>query len=332
MARETNALVLTGVREMALRREPETPVPSDAFVRVRVHSCGICGSDMHAYHGHDERRVPPLVLGHEIVGWLEDTGERVAVNPLMTCGQCFDCQRAREHLCERREMLGMRVPGGFAPTVVVKSRNVSLLGDDLSFEEAVIIEPLACAFHAVHLGMRHNGGHIHESIVTIIGGGAIGLLIAQVLMHFDVQGFNIVEANPRRRKILAECLPEANVLAPDEAEDDQDFVFDAVGSGKTRALAMKIIAPGGTLSHVGLQDNEEGIDARQMTLQEVAMVGSYCYDLEAFDYSLELLKNRKIRFGKWMDYRPLSAGKEAFEELAGGSDYMKIVLKLGDRE
>ena len=184
MATKIPSLVMTGVQEMTLRSEQAIPLPDSDHVRIQVHSCGICGSDMHAYHGHDERRQPPLVLGHEAVGWLEENGTktRVAINPLMTCGDCPACLSHRDHLCHVREMIGMRLPGSFASEVVIRRDNLWPLPPELGFDLAVLAEPLACSVHAVRLAVKHSDTPLTESTVTILGGGAIGLLIAQVLV------------------------------------------------------------------------------------------------------------------------------------------------------
>src|SRR5215212_3621082 len=101
------ALVYTGPNEVELRDEPE-PVPLLDEVLVRVEAVGICGSDMHAYHGHDSRRPAPLILGHEAAGRIltgPRAGTRVTVNPLVTCGACDYCESGREHLCRSRQIL-----------------------------------------------------------------------------------------------------------------------------------------------------------------------------------------------------------------------------------
>ncbi|HVB47477.1 MAG TPA: alcohol dehydrogenase catalytic domain-containing protein, partial [Burkholderiales bacterium] len=110
------ALVYTGPREVVYRDEAE-PALSAGEVVIRIDAAGICGSDMHAYHGHDPRRVPPLILGHELAGEIvagPDTGKRVTVNPLITCGRCEYCVQGRNNLCANRGMVGMSRPGAFA--------------------------------------------------------------------------------------------------------------------------------------------------------------------------------------------------------------------------
>ena len=115
------AVVYTGDHASAFR-DVDAPVAQDGQTIVDLSFCGICGSDMHAWHGKDERRIPPLVLGHEAVGRAMDgphAGRLVAINPLMRCGACPACTSGAEHLCASRELMGMRVPGAFAESVAI---------------------------------------------------------------------------------------------------------------------------------------------------------------------------------------------------------------------
>ena len=116
------ALVYTSPNEVTYRDEPE-PAPAAGEVVLGIDAVGICGSDMHAYHGHDPRRDPPLILGHELAG--DDrrgpgSGRRVTVNPLITCGRCEFCVQGRNNLCANRTMIGMTRPGGFAEYVTIR--------------------------------------------------------------------------------------------------------------------------------------------------------------------------------------------------------------------
>ena len=113
------ALVYTADKEMTYRDEPPPrPAPGDAL--VAIDSVGICGSDMHAYLGHDPRRVPPLILGHEAVGTVIEgsrPGQAVLLNPLITCGKCTECLSGRQNLCAQRDLIGMLRPGAFAEQI-----------------------------------------------------------------------------------------------------------------------------------------------------------------------------------------------------------------------
>ena len=147
------ALVFLGADSMALRDQPEPAPRAPGEVLLRIDAAGICGSDLHAYHGHDPRRVPPLVLGHEAVGRLAD-GRRVVPNPLISRGGCARCAEGRAHLCAGRRMLGMQHPGCFAEAVAAPAANLIEVPEQASDIAAALTEPAACVLHALHLSQR----------------------------------------------------------------------------------------------------------------------------------------------------------------------------------
>jgi len=125
------ALVYTDTLTMEVRDESE-PVPGANEVLLKVTAAGICGSDMHAYHGLDERRIPPLILGHEAAGIVTSgqfEGREMAINPLMTCGHCDDCLGGRTNLCMEREIIGMKLHGAFADYVKIPEANLIPIPD-----------------------------------------------------------------------------------------------------------------------------------------------------------------------------------------------------------
>jgi len=307
------------------------PEPSADHTIIDVSFCGICGSDMHAWHGHDARRVPPLILGHEVVGRALDgpmAGQLVAVNPLMTCGACDFCTSGATHLCPERELIGMRVPGGFAQYVSVKTHNLTALSDNISLTNAALAEPLACSVHAMHLLTNHNQASKSDRMV-ILGGGAIGLLAALFAQHMGYQDIHIAEVNDKRRAMLSQ-VTNASCYNPLETQPDAHsvpLIFDAVGSGRTRAASCELIRPGGVISHIGLQDSEAGFDTRYATLQEVTFKGSYCYSEADFAESLALLESGHITGDGWSEVRHLSEGQKSFMDIHEGHAPPKIILE-----
>ena len=287
---------------------------------------------MHAWHGHDERRVPPLVLGHEAVGLAVDgpfQGARVAINPLMTCGTCVCCVSGNEHLCAQRELIGMRVPGAFAEQVAITSQNLNVLPDDFSFVEAALAEPLACSLHAVRLALLH-GEDNHSASILILGGGAIGLLTGLVFLNYGSHDIWIAETNPVRRSML-EKLGNFQTYDPrdvDSCPQNVDVVIDAVGSGATRRTASALVRPGGVIVHIGLQDNLDGLDVRRITLQEITFKGTYCYRKDDFAEALRLLHEGAITGSGWVEVRPLIDGAASFEDIHNGNAPPKIILDL----
>ena len=325
------ALVYTGTQLSEIRNLP-APVCDQGQVVVDLAFCGICGSDMHAWHGHDERRVPPLVLGHEAVGVANDgplQGKRVAINPLMTCGACVSCVSGNEHLCETRELIGMREPGAFAEKVAIKAQNLVTLPDDLSFVEAALAEPLACSVHAVRLATQHADDD-QAATVAILGGGAIGLLAGKVFLAYGYHNIWIAEPNPFRRSML-EQLDNFNAYDPakyTQCPQGVDVIIDAVGSGATRRTASSMVRPGGVIVHIGLQDNLDGLDSRRITLQEITFKGTYCYRNDDFAEALRLLHNTTISGSGWVDVRPLADGPKAFHDIHNGAAPPKIILNV----
>ena len=318
------ALVYTGTMQSEIR-EVDDPDPTPDEVMVDLAFCGLCGSDMHAWHGHDERRVPPLVLGHEAVGTITNgdmKGSRVAINPLITCGQCHACQHDNEHLCPDRALIGMRVPGAFAERVAIDAMNAFPISDDLAFELAALAEPLACAVHAVRLADVTSTGRD----VIILGGGAIGLLAALAFQHYGFDRVAVAETHPFRRSLL-ESLGSVDVFDPlAGGPAAADIVFDAVGSGATRKASSTLIRPGGDIVHIGLQDNSEGLDTRHLTLQEVSFHGSYCYRNSDFAEALSMLESGVISPDGWTEIRPLDEGEDAFLAVHEGRAPPKIIL------
>jgi L-iditol 2-dehydrogenase len=231
------ALVYTEPNVLLCREEPE-PTPGNDEVLVRVEAVGICGSDMHAYHGHDSRRPPPFVLGHEAAGLVVSgpgRGARVAVNPLVPCGVCDWCLEGRPHLCPSRQLLS--VPpraGAFAELVRVPEANVVTIPEGLDSAKAALTEPLAVAYHAVNLGARLLARPLAASRCLVLGGGGIGIACALVLAMQGAAEIHIGEPNAARRQTAARAGP-FQCYAPDApgepAKLSMDLVIDAVGRG-----------------------------------------------------------------------------------------------------
>ena len=142
------ALIYTGPETLAFQDSPE-PAVAAGDVLINVAHVGICGSDMHAWHGHDDRRPAPLILGHEAGGTTAD-GRRVTVNSLVTCGMCADCVSGRDNLCASRQIISMPPrEGAFAERLAMPERNLVAIPDAIPTEKAALAEPLACGWHAV---------------------------------------------------------------------------------------------------------------------------------------------------------------------------------------
>ena len=324
------ALVYTATREAELREEPEPePLPGEAL--VRVEAVGICGSDMHAWHGHDPRRIPPLILGHEACGEVLEgaaAGSRVVLNPLIACGVCRDCREGRTNLCAKRDLIGLRRPGAFAERVAIPEGNLIPVPDGMAAAEAALTEPCATAWHALTLAARASWRPLQECRALVIGGGSVGLLGGLILKAWGAAGVRLAETNALRRRTVAEAgLETFDPLATPAEAAGCELVFDAVGTTATRAAAIAAVRPGGVIAHVGLQDWAGDFDARTLTLSEITLIGAYTYTDTDLRASLAALNDGRLGSLAWIEQRPLAEGGRAFQDLdAGRSPAAKIVL------
>lgn len=326
------ALVYKGKLSMEFRDEPD-PVATQGLSLVKIEAAGICGSDMHAYHGHDERRVPPMILGHELAGTVIDgelTGTRVAINPLLTCNQCRECLQGNPNRCQQRDLVGLGRAGGYADLIAINTANLFPLADDLNAINASLMEPAAVSLHAVVMAEKALTRPISESRALVIGGGAIGLLAALVLKQKGVRELVVAETNTPRRTTLDKigCGTTYNPLdGTNPADDYFDLIVDAVGSGATRAHASQKVRAGGVISHVGLQDNEPGLDTRKLTLQEISFIGHYTYTPTDLKAALNMIGSGELGTLDWVETRPLAEGAAAFDAIhTGTAASPKIVL------
>ena len=311
------AMVYEGVETLAIRDVPMPEPHSDEHL-IRVEAVGVCGSDMHAYLGHDARRPAPLILGHEAAGMIEagpQIGRRVTINPLVTCGNCPACRAGRENLCPDRQIISIPPrEGAFAQFVAVPDTNLVTVPDDVPLTKAALAEPLAVSWHSARLGLAA----LHpdqDQRALVIGGGAIGLAAALALRAMGVDDVTIVEPNDARRSYLADRCGQ-RVAA--EVGGPVSLVIDAVGLATTRAAASACAQPGGVIVHIGLGEDAGGLDIRRMTLQELTFIGTYTYTAQDFRDAAQALFSGALGTLDWIDERTLADGPQAFRDLSAG--------------
>ncbi|WP_425049835.1 alcohol dehydrogenase catalytic domain-containing protein [Psychromarinibacter sp. S121] len=326
------AIVYRGTSRMEWSDVP-APIPGAGEVLLKVEACGICGSDMHGYHGHDPRRVPPMIMGHEAAGVVQGgalDGRRVALNPFLNCGRCTECLSGAPQLCNAQKNIGLPPhAGSFAEYVVVPERNVEPIPDDMPFDVAALSEPLAVSVHAVALGVRALARPLSTARLVVMGGGAIGLTTALVLITEGAGEVVVVETNAARRATAEAASDRIRAVAPEDAPEagSCDMIFDAVGAGATRALAFALARRGGVIVHSGLLPGSEGVDVRALTLRELSFLGAYCYSVADFRQAVALLAAGALGPLTWVERRAMADGSRAFADIDGGTvAAAKIVL------
>lgn len=320
------ALVYDGPALMGFR-DVADPTPQPGEYLIRVEAVGICGSDMHGYLGHDDRRPAPLILGHEAAGVIVEgprAEERVTVNPLVPCGTCSACVAGRQNLCPRRQLISMPPrEGAFAQFLAMPSDNLVVVPDDVPLSKAALTEPMAVSWHAAKLALQALNPAM-EKRALVIGGGAIGVTSGLCLLAMGCPDVTVVEPNrPRRAYVQDRC----GLHAVDATEESYPIVIDAVGYAATRAVASARAEAGGVIAHIGLGDGDGGLDIRRMTLQEITFIGTYCYTPTDFRETAQAIFDGRLGPLDWFESRPLADGYQAFQDLhAGRVAAPKIVL------
>jgi 2-desacetyl-2-hydroxyethyl bacteriochlorophyllide A dehydrogenase len=326
------ALVYTAPETLAFRDEPAPP-PLDGEALVQIDAVGICGSDMHGYLGHDPRRAPPLILGHEACGTVLEgasVGQRVVLNPLVTCGTCTPCLQGRTNLCPHRQLIGMARPGAFAERIRMPERNLLPVPDGLDPVHAALTEPCATSVHALGLADRSLHRPIHEGRALVIGAGSVGLLAALLLRARGCQDVTIAETHPARRASAAAQtgLRGLDPTCETARADHYELVVDAVGGTMTRAAACAAVRAGGTIVHIGLMHDTGGLDVRRLTLAEITLAGCYTYTHLDLAAALQALASGALGDLGWVEQRDLADGPTAFADLAAGAvAAAKVVLR-----
>lgn len=323
------ALVWTAPRRAELQ-DLKDPDPKTGEVVVRVRASGVCGSDLLGYLGKSKKRVPPLVLGHEIAGEVAAVGAgardlpigaAVTILPLHTCGGCRACRRGRTNLCPERLLLGMNLPGGFAGAVVASRANVFPVPSGVEALAASMAEPLATPLNFFESRVR---GPVESA--AVFGAGTQGLLALQLARRAGAARVFVLDPNPARREVAARLGathavdpaagdPVEAVLRATEGEGC-DVVVDAAGFTTTRRQAVRICARGGTVGLIGLHDVESPFDCMDVIGREVTVQGVYGYTAPQFEKALALIAAKAVDVTSWVRSFPLADGARVLEQLA----------------
>jgi threonine dehydrogenase-like Zn-dependent dehydrogenase len=337
------ALVYVGPERMEIQDLP-TPVPKDGEVLLEVSAAGICGSDLHGFLGHSERRQPGLVMGHEAVariaelgsgvrGWRES--QRVCFNPLLSCRSCPACLAGRQNVCPDWRIFGMdRLHGTYAEHVSVPACQLFALGDTLPEAEAILAEPMAVVIHAFRVSMVE----VPRTMV-IVGAGPLGCLALLLAKIRGVPNVCVVDVNERRlaaaRTLGADLLVDATREDTREALREwtggrgAEHVVEAVGLPATRRAAVAATASGGRLLFLGLAENDSALPWTDMIRKEHAVFTSFAYTPRDFEASVRLLEKRPFDLKPWTETMPLGEGQAAFHKMAKDPGAtLKLILAI----
>jgi L-iditol 2-dehydrogenase len=337
------ALMMTAIKKLELLDVPMPAPQRPDDVLIRVKSVGVCGSDLHGYTGHTGRRIPPLIMGHEIAGEVAafgdavqgfTIGERIATLTIASCGKCPQCLAGRHAICENRRILGMNAPGAYAEYFVWPAASVVKLPANLSYEHAALAEPLSIAVHAVGLA------HIRPyDTAYIVGAGPIGLLILSVLRHTGVGCIAVSDTSDARLE-LAHAIGADVTINPTRDNpravvntftngSGVDLSFEAVGISATAQQTIDVTRNKGTVIWVGNNQRKIEVDMQAIVTRELAVIGSYGMTGEEFQRCLDMLAAGRIPSEQLINRRAtLSEGPTLFDELLASPETIKCVINF----
>ncbi|MBC8005152.1 MAG: galactitol-1-phosphate 5-dehydrogenase [Verrucomicrobia bacterium] len=340
------SLVLERYNEFTLQ-DTEVPEVKSGWVLIKVRACGICGSDVHGMDGSTGRRQPPLIMGHEAAGTIAKlgdkvlnwkVGDRVTFDSTISCGDCYYCKRGDINLCDNRRVLGVscneyRQNGAFAEYVTVPAHILYAIPDNISFEQAAMIEAVSIAVHATAISsVKANDAAV------VIGCGMIGLLCIQALKAAGC-GKLIVVDQVEEKLTLATQLGADLALKSDDGElmnkilretasRGADIVFEVVGIDATVNLAIDCARKGGQVTLVGNLAPEVRFPLQKVVTRQLKVQGS-CASAGEYPLCLELIASGKINVDQLISATaPLEEGNEWFHRLYNKeSGLMKVILR-----
>ncbi len=338
------ALVYHGKDSLALE-EMEAPKISEGEALIKVHYAGICGSDLNIWHGALSRIVPPVILGHEFCGEIAElkgqtkgdlkVGDRVVVEPLINCGVCLPCRMGLYHVCRCLKLIGVDVHGGFAPYVKAPFQRIYKLAPGASMELAALTEPTAVATHMV----RRSGTQVGDFVV-VLGGGPIGLLVAQVARACGASNIHISEINDFRLDLAKQLgFPVINPQKTDAVQavldmtrgEGADVVFEEIGLPEAAAQMIPMARVRGRILMGGIYKKPAPLDLQNVAIKEIEIVGSRVYDFRDFQAALDMLNDGRVK-GAPLISKKIQLDQiieEGFNVIQAGGQVMKILVSPG---
>ncbi len=309
------ALLLVEYGRFEMTDMPIPDVAPDA-VLIKVRACGICGSDVHGMDGSTGRRIPPIVMGHEASGDIVEVGsevtswkagDRVTFDSTIFCGACPYCLRGEINLCDNRQVMGVscgdyRRHGAFAEYVTVPERILARLPDNLTYEEAAMVEPVSVALHGVHRADIKPGDR-----VAVVGTGMIGSLVVQVLKAKGAGEVVAVDIDPAKLE-MAKAVG-ADTVCTDSSGMELDAAIEAVGITPTVDMAIRSVRKGGRVSLVGNLSPKVEIPLQVAVTREITIYGC-CASQGDYDESLALIASGAV------NVHPMISAKISLDQTA----------------
>jgi 2-desacetyl-2-hydroxyethyl bacteriochlorophyllide A dehydrogenase len=321
--------------------EVSLPEVKEEEALIEVEACGFCGSDINIVAGTHPRARAPLTLGHELSGKICQirsessplrAGNKVAVFPLISCGNCHACKHGNPHVCRNLKLYGIDVDGGMAQFVKLPISSLMRIPDEMPARIGALIEPLAVAVHGVS---RLNLDDV--TLAVILGAGPIGLLTALVVQSRGMENVIISDVNPERRS-LAQAIGLRVVEAGEALRrlvmeysngDGADVLFECTGHRSAAADMSSLVRPRGVIVNLGVFKTPVAIDMQTINFRELEILGSRVYTRQDFQVAIDLAEKLPLERVVSHTYS-LPEVLIAFEEFKSGQACKAQILPYGD--
>ncbi|GAK58940.1 zinc-containing alcohol dehydrogenase [Candidatus Vecturithrix granuli] len=324
----------------------DQPVPAAKEVLIRIKKIGVCGSDIHVYHGLHPYTSYPVVQGHEVSGEIVAVGanvstfapgDKVTFMPQVTCGKCYPCRHGMYHICDDLKVMGFQTSGAAQEYFTVPTDMTIKLPENMSYEAGAMIEPVSVAVHAL--------GRARENLtgkqILVLGAGPIGNLVGQVakglgaktVMIVDLSDFRLEKAkacgidfivNPEKEDLHAAILRD---FGPDKA----DLIMECVGGEPTITQAIACARKGTTIVVVGVFGKKPQVDLGLVQDRELSLIGTLMYQKQDYEKAIELAEAGKLCLEPLVtDKFPFRSYLDAYHYIDSAKDRaMKVMINVG---
>ncbi|MBQ1984921.1 MAG: alcohol dehydrogenase catalytic domain-containing protein [Clostridia bacterium] len=325
-------------------RNIEKPSPKAGEILVKIMKIGVCGSDIHVWHGEHPFTSYPVTQGHEVSGEIAalgegvtgfEVGQKVTIQPQVVCGKCHPCRNGKYNLCEELKVMGFQTTGVASEFFAVDAQKVTLLPDTMSFDEGAMIEPLAVAVHAVR-----KFGDMQGMKVAVLGAGPIGILVAQAAKGMGAESVLITDISDVRLAKAKECGIDfcvntknadfGDALVDAFGPDKADVIYDCAGNNTTMGQAIKYARKGSTIILVAVFAGMATVDLAVLNDHELDLNTTMMYRNEDYIDAIELVRQGKVQL------QPLVSKHFAFRDYADAYRYidanrettMKVIINV----
>lgn len=335
--------VMTNPKEITFREVPVPEITAEQ-VLVKIKRIGICGSDIHVYHGKHPFTSYPVTQGHEVSGEIVKLGEnvkgfnvgqKITIQPQVVCGECYPCRHGKYNLCEKLKVMGFQTTGTASEYFAVDAAKVTALPEEMSYDEGAMIEPLAVAVHAVK-----RAGDVKGMKIAVLGAGPIGILVAQTAKGLGAESVMITDVSDLRLEKAKECGVDfcvntrkkdfGDAMLEDFGPDKADVIYDCAGNDITMGQAIKYARKGSSIILVAVFAGMANIDLAVLNDHELDLNTSMMYRNEDYIEAIRLVNENKVLL------KPLISKHFAFKDYKAAYEYidanrettMKVIMDI----